>query len=218
MSKKLDDYLFLLVVMLSVNIAWPPSNVVQEGIDSNINYYAFMHLNKQSTANMLRQKSKIGKPLHIIPYISVKKSNANRSEYLKQLALLQTVSNKMDNDNAKFLSVIFEDGFVVNESGLNYKLENIVEQLDEIEYDILLLGGNQNMQGDLVKNNVYRTNINIPFTNVYGYVINNMNLDKMVPKIKNASGTSMQDKLYTLCNNRDIVVFCLYPALVTGAL
>jgi len=197
---------FLLVVIVLVNVAWPPT--VQEGIDSNINYYAFVPtMNKKSIVNARRQKSKIGTRLHIVPYTS--------NEYIKQLALLQSISKKMDSDNAKFLSVFFEDSFAV-ESDLNRKLENIVDQLGDIDYDILLLGGNANMQGDLVKDDVYRLVAGIPFTNVYGYIINNMNLDKMVSKIKNAHGKTMQDKLYTLSENRAIVVFCVYPAMITG--
>ena len=204
---------FLLVVIVLVNVAWPPT--VQEGIDSNINYYAFVPtMNKKSIANVQKQKSNLGSRLNIVRYVS-QRPDAERY-YLQQLAQIKRIIKKMDNDNAKFLSVFFEDGFTIQESDLSRKLEKIIDNLGEKEYDFLLLGANQNMQGDLVKDGVYHIHTEVPFTNVYGYVINNMNLDKMVSKIKKAKGRSLVDKISTLAKNHSIVVLGLYPALVTG--
>ena len=204
---------FLLAVIVLVNVLWKPTRV-QEGIDSNINYYAFARMNKKSASNVQNQKSNVGSRLNIVRYMSPRPNS--RSDYLQQLMLLQRIVKKMDNDNAKFLSVFFEDGFVINEPELNRKLERIVNDLGEKEYDFLLLGGNPNMQGEMVKDGVYKINNENPFTNVYGYVISNMNLDKMMSKIKKARGRSLLDKMYTLAKRGDVVIMGLYPALVTG--
>lgn len=204
---------FLLAVIVLVNVLWKPTHV-QEGIDSNINYYAFTRMNKKSASNVNKQKSNVGSRLNIVRYTSPTPNS--RSDYLQQLMLLQRIVKKMDNDNAKFLSVFFEDGFVINEPELNRKLERIVNDLGEKEYDFLLLGGNPNMQGEMVKDGVYKINNENPFTNVYGYVISNMNLDKMMSKIKKARGRSLLDKMYTLAKRGDVVIMGLYPALVTG--
>lgn len=204
---------FLLVVIVLVNVLWKPTRV-QEGIDSNINYYAFTRMNKKSASNVNKQKSNLGSRLNIVRYTSPTPNS--RSDYLQQLMLLQRIVKKMDNDNAKFLSVFFEDGFVINEPELNRKLERIVNDLGEKEYDFLLLGGNPNMQGEMVKDGVYKINNETPFTNVYGYVISNMNLDNMMSKIKKARGRSLLDKIHILAKRGDVVIMGLYPALVTG--
>jgi hypothetical protein len=204
--------LFLLAVIVLVNVLWRP--VVQEGVDSNINYYTFARLNKKSASNVQNQKSKIGRRLNVIQYMSPKPNS--RIDFFQQLMQLKNIRRKMEDDSAKFLSVFLEDGFAIQEPGLNSKLESIVHDLGEKEYDFLLLGGNPNMQGEMVKEGVYRINPDMPFTNVGGYVINNMNLDKTMSKIKKKQGKSLLGEISRMARNRDISVFCLYPFLVTG--
>lgn len=169
---------------------------IREGVDSNINYYAFTRMNK---------KSNIGRPLRTIRYTSMQKKYS-KFDYFQQLGMLQSIVRKMDNDDATFLSVFFEDGFRVTDPGLNNALEKIVNDFGETDYDFLLLGANPNLQGQMVK------------PGVYGYIINNMNLGKMVSRIKKTRGTSLLDRIYNLHRKRSAVVLCLYPGFVTGSL
>lgn len=216
---RLNSYiiLFLLVILIIVNYWLYQKPNIREGVDSNINYYAFTRMNKKSVANAENQKSNIGRPLRTIRYTSMQKKYS-KFDYFQQMGMLQSIVRKMDNDDATFLSVFFEDGFRVTDPGLNNALEKIVNDFGETDYDFLLLGANPNLQGQMVKPGVYKITGEGSFSDVYGYIINNMNLGKMVSRIKKTRGTSLLERIYNLHRKRSAVVLCLYPGFVTGSL
>jgi GR25 family glycosyltransferase involved in LPS biosynthesis len=134
--------------------------------------------------------------------------------YLSHYKLIEKLKNEYDNNllNSDY-SVIFEDDFKIVVDDLDYEINNIIININElnIDFDIIYLGDSQNTHGGLIINNIYQFNN----SHMYGdcYLINNKSLHKIYNNL-HVIDEAIDWKLRILIMNGKLNALMINPTLV----
>jgi GR25 family glycosyltransferase involved in LPS biosynthesis len=134
--------------------------------------------------------------------------------YLSHYKLIEKLKNEYDNNllNSDY-SVIFEDDFKIVVDDLDYEINNIITNINElnIDFDIIYLGDSQNTHGELIINNIYQFNN----SHMYGdcYLINNKSLHKIYNNL-HVIDEAIDWKLRILIMNGKLNALMINPTLV----
>jgi len=131
--------------------------------------------------------------------------------YLSHYNLYNTI---VKDDN---YTIIFEDDFVIRESDLIKKCNNILVTLKELnlEFDVIFLGNHDynHNHGTLIKNNIYKIGRNEGLHGTQGYIVNNKNIHKIIENTNDITD-GIDIKIQRLANEKKLNVFSIYPYYV----
>ena len=63
-------------------------------------------------------------------------------------------------------------------------MEEVKKAIDTLDFDFLFLGNTKNNYGENIIDNLYQVNSKKRLCGLYGYLINNKNIDKIIDKTK----------------------------------
>ena len=147
------------------------------------------------------------------PNLSKNKNHAKREIgcYLSHLNIFK----KIKKNNKKGYTIIFEDDFLINTDNLLEDVKKAIKTLNSknINFDFLFLGNSTNNYGAHIVDNLYNIDNNKKLYGLYGYVVNNKNIDKIIDKtnkIDRPIDVIIQDLSY----NNIFDTYVLYPHLI----
>jgi GR25 family glycosyltransferase involved in LPS biosynthesis len=91
-------------------------------------------------------------------------------------------------------------------------LKESLSKLRNYDFDLLYLGNRHNNHGELVVDNIYKTNNNVYLTETHCYVVNNKNIDKIIASTKFID-SPIDTKIDYLCKKNEINVLVIYPII-----
>jgi GR25 family glycosyltransferase involved in LPS biosynthesis len=170
----------------------------------NLDLYVITLGKEERIANINNQQKKIGKKINIYNGVIglkldmndlIKKDilsedhnlskNINHAKreagcYLSHL----NIYKKIKKDNKKGYTIIFEDDFLVDSDNFLDEIKKAIDTLNtkNIDFDFLFLGNTLNNYGKNIINNLYYVNPRERLWGLYGYLINNKNIDKIIDK------------------------------------
>jgi GR25 family glycosyltransferase involved in LPS biosynthesis len=102
--------------------------------------------------------------------------------YLSHLNIYEIIKK----NNKKGYTIIFEDDFLINSDNLIDDVKKAIDVLNNnnIDFDFLFLGNSTNNKGLHIIDNLYSVDKNQYLFGLYGYLINNKNIDKIIEKTK----------------------------------
>jgi GR25 family glycosyltransferase involved in LPS biosynthesis len=130
--------------------------------------------------------------------------------YLSHLKIYKTVlnSNKVDG-----ITIVLEDDFIINTNNFYESIENIINELRDIDYDIVYLGNTFGNAGEQYKNNIYYVDKNNKILGTYGYLINNKNAKKIYELTKFVD-TQIDEKINNLIKENKLNAFIVKPNII----
>jgi GR25 family glycosyltransferase involved in LPS biosynthesis len=131
--------------------------------------------------------------------------------YLSHLSIYK----KIKKDNKDGYTIIFEDDFLINSDNLLEDVKKVIQTLNNnnTNFDFLFLGNSTNNYGTNISDNLYHVNPNKKLYGLYGYVVNNKNIDKIIDKTKKINhpiDVIIQDLSY----DKIFDTYVLYPHLI----
>ena len=127
--------------------------------------------------------------------------------YLSHFNLIKHI---MNNDHHRY-TVIFEDD-VTFEQGLHEKINDVINQTKDIDYDIIFLGNINNNKGEHIKENIYHMDSSNSCWGTHALLINNKNISKIYNSL--CSIKAEVDIHYRLeCANKELNILTVYPIL-----
>jgi GR25 family glycosyltransferase involved in LPS biosynthesis len=125
------------------------------------------------------------------------------------------IFKKIKKNNKKGYTIIFEDDFLINTDNLLEDVKKAIKTLNSknINFDFLFLGNSTNNYGAHIVDNLYNIDNNKKLYGLYGYVVNNKNIDKIIDKtnkIDHPIDVIIQDLSY----NNIFDTYVLYPHLI----
>lgn len=199
------------------------------------NLYVITLGKEERMLNIKNQQSKINKKINIFnginglklnlddlveknilsdnPNLSKNKNHTKREigVYLSHL----NIYKKIKKDNKKGYTIIFEDDFLINSDNLLEDVKKAIQTLHSknINFDVLFLGNSSNNYGTNISDNLYNVNPNNKLYGLYGYVVNNNSIDKIISKI-NKIDRPIDVIIQDLSYNKTIDTYVLYPHLI----
>lgn len=100
--------------------------------------------------------------------------------YLSHLSIYK----KIKKANKDGYTIIFEDDFLINSDNLLEEVKKSIQILNDknINFDFLFLGNTTNNYGENITDNLYKLDNNNNLYGLYGYLVNNKNIDKIIEK------------------------------------
>ena len=115
-----------------------------------------------------------------------------------------------NNENKKKYSIIFEDDFNIISENIVEKLNSIIENISDIEFDILFLGNTFDNKGTEIKDCIYSIDKNKYTIGNFAYLINNKNINKILDLVKPID-SPIDNKIDTLIKNNKLNCIVVYP-------
>jgi len=201
----------------------------------NLDLYVITLGKEERIANIKNQEIKIGKKINIYNGVIglnldmnnlIKKNilsenhnlskNANHAKreagcYLSHL----NIYKKIKKENKKGYTIIFEDDFLIDSENLLDDVKKAINTLNtnNIDFDFLFLGNTLNNYGKNIINNLYYVNPRKRLWGLYGYVINNKNIDKIIDKTKKID-RPIDVIIEYLSNNNIFNTIIMYPNII----
>ena len=193
--------ILLIIIVIFFAFVKPKYNIELFDSSDILDLYVITLGKEERIANIKSQETKIGKKINIYNGVIglnldmndlIKKDilseyhnlskNANHAKreagcYLSHL----NIYKKIKKDNKKGYTIIFEDDFLVDSENL---LEEVKKAIDTLDFDFLFLGNTKNNYGENIIDNLYKVNPKKRLWGLYGYLINNKNIDKIIDKTK----------------------------------
>lgn len=196
----------ILLIIIVIFFAFLKSKYNTELFDSSeiLDLYVITLGKEERVANIKNQETKIGKKINIYNGVigleldmndlikkGILSENHNLSKninhakretgcYLSHL----NIYKKIKKDNKKGYTIIFEDDFLVDSENLLDEVKKAIDTLNtkNIDFDFLFLGNTLNNYGENIIDNLYQVNPKKRLWGLYGYLINNKNIDKIIDK------------------------------------
>ena len=127
----------------------------------------------------------------------------------------QNIYKKIKENNKKGYTVIFEDDFLINSDNLIDEIKKAIDKLNDknIDFDFLFLGNTTNNYGVNIVDNLYNIDVNNNLYGLYGYLINNKNIDKIIDKTKQID-RPIDNIIQDLSYNKIFNTIIIYPHLI----
>jgi GR25 family glycosyltransferase involved in LPS biosynthesis len=125
------------------------------------------------------------------------------------------IYKKIKKDNKKGYTIIFEDDFLVDSDNLLNEVKKAIDILNtkSIDFDFLFLGNTLNNYGENIIDNLYKVNPKKRLWGLYGYLINNKNIDKIIDKT-NKIDRPIDVIIEYLSNNNVFNTIIMYPNII----
>ena len=130
--------------------------------------------------------------------------------YLSHLLLIKSLK-----ESKKQYTVIFEDDLYILENNLDKKINNIVDNLNTLnyEFDIIFLGNLNDNHKEKIIDNIYTIDSSNHLWGTHAYLINNKSAEKIYNSILEITDP-IDIKLVKNLNNNIIKGYVIYPNLV----
>jgi GR25 family glycosyltransferase involved in LPS biosynthesis len=230
--------ILLIIIVIFFAFLKPKYNI--ELFDSSDNsdildLYVITLGKEERIANVKKQETKIGKKINIYNGViglkldmndlikkGILSENHNLSKninhakretgcYLSHL----NIYKKIKKDNKKGYTIIFEDDFLVDSENLLGEVKKAIDTLNtkNIDFDFLFLGNTKNNYGENIIDNLYQVNPRKRLWGLYGYLINNKNIDKIIDKT-NKIDRPIDVIIEYLSYNNDFNTIIMYPNII----
>lgn len=228
-------HIILILLLIVFYYLWynKCENFINDNLNNNIDFYVISLKNPERLENINLQNKKLIANINVID--AVNGLNINQTELLRLGELSQSFYNEIpkrskeigcykshlyiynlinNNLNKKKYSVILEDDFNVIPENLNEKMEILLNDISDLDFDIIFLGNTfPNNSNDKIKNNVYLIDKNKYTIGTFAYLINNKNINKIISLTK-LIDAPIDNKLDTLIKNNLLNAFVVYPNLI----
>jgi GR25 family glycosyltransferase involved in LPS biosynthesis len=143
-----------------------------------------------------------------------KNNNKSKREIGVYLSNLN-IYKKIKENNKKGYTIIFEDDFLINSDNLIDEIKKAIDTLNNknIDFDFLFLGNTTNNYGVNIIDNLYNIDVNNNLYGLYGYLINNKNIDKIIDKTKQID-RPIDNIIQDLSYNKIFNTIIIYPHLI----
>ena len=196
--------LLLIIIIITFGFLLP-TFINEKFEDSDIlDMYVITLGKEERVQNIKNQEDKINKKINIFNGINglklnlddlIKKNilsdnhNLSKNEnhakreigcYLSHLSIYK----KIKKANKDGYTIIFEDDFLINSDNLLEEVKKSIQTLNDknINFDFLFLGNTTNNYGENITDNLYKLDNNNNLYGLYGYLVNNKNIDKIIEK------------------------------------
>ena len=196
--------LLLIIIIITFGFLLP-TFINEKFEDSDIlDMYVITLGKEERLQNIKNQEDKINKKINIFNGINVLKlnlddlikknilsdnhnlsKNENHAKreigcYLSHLSIYK----KIKKANKDGYTIIFEDDFLINSDNLLEEVKKSIQTLNDknINFDFLFLGNTTNNYGENITDNLYKLDNNNNLYGLYGYLVNNKNIDKIIEK------------------------------------
>ena len=197
-------HLLLIIIIITFGFLLP-TFINEKFEDSDIlDMYVITLGKEERLQNIKNQEDKINKKINIFNGINglklnlddlIKKNilsdnhNLSKNEnhakreigcYLSHLSIYK----KIKKANKDGYTIIFEDDFLINSDNLLEEVKKSIQTLNDknINFDFLFLGNTTNNYGENITDNLYKLDNNNNLYGLYGYLVNNKNIDKIIEK------------------------------------
>jgi GR25 family glycosyltransferase involved in LPS biosynthesis len=197
---------------------------------NNIDFYVITLHNPIRLLNIEKQNEKLNVKINIIDavngiYINQTKlledkiladkfsdiGNVKRNKEIGCFMSHEKIYNSIkNNENKKKYSIIFEDDFNIISENIVEKLNSIIENISDIEFDILFLGNTFDNKGTEIKDCIYSIDKNKYTIGNFAYLINNKNINKILDLVKPID-SPIDNKIDTLIKNNKLNCIVVYP-------
>lgn len=197
--------------------------------DPNIEYHV-IHLkhHRERLMNIQNNRKKLGKDIDIFNAVVGKDVDLDNLQvydpllrnqfnhdfigeigcYLSHMMLIKSLFNSINN-----YAVIFEDDFYILEEDLHSKIVYYLKELEDEDFDILILGNFTNNKCTLFKSDIYTINPNEHMWGTHAYLIKNTNARKIYNLLLTMS-LAIDNKFKTLLDMNLLKGYVVYPVLV----
>lgn len=206
---------------------------INDNLNNNIDFYVISLKSLERLQNIDLQNKKLNTNINIID--AVNGLQLNQNELLKLGEISQSFYNEdskrskeigchkshfniynliNNNLNKKKYSVVLEDDFNVIPENINEKMETLLNNISDLDFDIIFLGNTfPNNSIDKIKDDLYLIDKNKYTIGTFAYLINNKNIDKIINLTK-LIDAPIDNKLDTLIKNNSLNAFVVYPNLI----
>ena len=213
----------------------------QKGGIDNIKLNAFViHLKGQNErrANIEEERKKLGNiPLQIFDAVvgadldidKIVKEHDYKTDFkirttgeigcfLSHKNLLEKIKNTENIEKSNGYSIIFEDDFKINSNNLEEDINKIINNLKNkhLDFDMIYLGNSYKIKnnGENIIDNIYKVDKNNKLYGLFGLLINNSKIDKILSCIQRISKPIDVIYMEAIFDNK-ISTYVIYPCLVT---
>uniref|UniRef100_A0A6C0D4X5 Glycosyl transferase family 25 domain-containing protein n=1 Tax=viral metagenome TaxID=1070528 RepID=A0A6C0D4X5_9ZZZZ len=240
--KKNNNYLYIFILFIVVSIILlyilffrlsckKKENFANPEItNDNIKIYVITLRQEQRMINIKNQEKKIKEKIEIMD--AVKGDTLNISELLGSGLLSESYKdadkikkreigcymshmnlyNLIKTNNMQGYTLILEDDCNFLHDNFMDILKESLSKLRNYDFDLLYLGNHNNNHGELVVDNIYKTNNNEHLIGTHCYVVNNKNIDKIIASTKFID-SPIDIKIDYLCKKNEIIVLVIYPII-----
>jgi GR25 family glycosyltransferase involved in LPS biosynthesis len=200
--------------------------------NDNIKIYVITLRQEQRMANIKKQEEKIKQKIEIVD--AVKGDTLNISELLGTGLLSNSYKNasKINKreigcymSHMKLYNLIKTNNIngytLILEDDCNFLNENFMDVLNDSlnklinrDFDLLYLGNHNSIHGELLLDNIYKTNNNEMLIGTHCYLVNNKNIDKIINSTKFID-CPIDIKIDSLSKKKELNVLVIYPVLAT---
>lgn len=140
------------------------------------------------------------------------KNNNKRNKeigcYQSHYKIYNQVKKKYNN-----YTVILEDDIYVNTNNLEKDLDEIINKMKNIDFDIIFLGNTFDNKGKKINGNIYEINKNKETVGCFAYLINNRNIQKFINFTKTID-EPIDLKLNSLIKTDNLKGYTISPCLI----
>jgi GR25 family glycosyltransferase involved in LPS biosynthesis len=194
--------------VISLGIHERLKNIKEQEVNNNIQ----INLVEAVDGRFINQNDLINKNILDINFKQISsKRNNEIGCYSSHLKIYKSI---IDSNNDNGITVIFEDDFIINCDNFHQKINKIVDDLKDTNFDLVFLGNTDDNTGNYYKNDIYEINKNKKSLGTYGYFINNKNANKIY-SLMNHIDLQIDEKINYLIINDKIKAYVVKPNIVT---
>lgn len=235
MTKRNNYIIFLLIALILLLFTYCTSRENFHNMkitNDNIKIYVITLREEQRMENIKNQEQKIKQKIEIVD--AVKGDTLNISDLLRTGLLAETYKNAtkvnkreigcymshmnlynfIKSNNINGYTLILEDDCnFLNENFMDV-LKDSINKLNNHDFDLLYLGNHNSIHGELVIDNIYKTNKNEMLIGTHCYLVNNKNIDKIIKSTKFIDAP-IDIKIDSLSKKNELNVLVIYPVVAT---
>jgi len=206
--------LVLIICVICLHVYYV-SKLNVEGMSStdvDITYYA---ITGNEEENIKKQQAKMKPTINIVKYNSppiigneeymkteLYKRELAKTRYNIHIALFNKLIADTNSTKGTLATVIFEDGFAINNDDYNGLISKIIEKTGENDFDFIII------EKDVSDGTVSKIDEYSAYTKpIYAYIINNMNIENILSKIGDSANIVFMDKIMDLAKAGKVNVY-----------
>lgn len=242
--KRKNYYLHIFILFISISILLLSAILLilchkkkenfanPEITQDNIKIYVITLRQEQRMINIKNQEKKIKQKIELMDAVKGDTLNINEllgsgllSESYKDANKIKkreigcymshmNLYNLIKTNNMQGYTLILEDDCNFLHDNFMDILKESLSKLRNYDFDLLYLGNHNNIHGELVIDNIYKTNNNEQLIGTHCYIVNNKNIDKIIASTKFID-SPIDIKIDYLCKKNELNVLVIYPIIAT---
>lgn len=194
--------------VISLGIDERLKNIKEQEIINNIQINLINAVNGQ----FINQYELIDKNILNINFKELSsKRNNEIGCYLSHLKIYKSI---IDSNYIHGVTVIFEDDFIIKCNNFDLKINKIIDDLKDTDFDLVFLGNTFDNIGNQYKNDIYEIDKNKESFGTFGYLINNKSANKIY-NLMNHIDLQIDEKINNLIINNKIKAYVIKPNIVS---